>query len=76
MQQTDQNIIRFDIGVHDIALAQQTHRQEELMSVCPNSSDIEPDIFTKPLHYISEVHAMKEMNVAGNGTLNLNCHPP
>ena len=35
-----QYIIRFDVGVHNVALAQQTEGEEELFGIYSNSPDI------------------------------------
>ena len=56
MEWTYQNIIWFDICMHNIGFPQQTQRQEQLMSVCTNSSNIQTDILSEALYDVTKIH--------------------
>ena len=50
---TYEDIIRLDVSVHDIAFAQQTQGQKELVSVGPDSTNVQTNVFPKLLNDIS-----------------------
>ena len=56
MKRTHQNIIWFDICVHNVGFSQQTQCQEQLMGVCTNSPNIQTDILSEALYNITEIH--------------------
>ena len=37
---TDQNVIRFNVRVHDVGFAQQTQSEEELVRICADGADV------------------------------------
>lgn len=53
-----QNIVRFDVGVHDVTLLQEIQREEELFGVYPDSSNVQPNILAKTLNDVPEIHAI------------------
>ena len=61
LRPTYQDVIRLDIRMHDVAFAEQTQSEEELVCVCPHCTNVETNILPKPLDNVSEVHATGDM---------------
>ena len=53
----DQDIVWFNVRMHDVTLAQKAQGEEQLMSVGPHGADVQTDVFTEPLDDFSQVHA-------------------
>jgi len=43
--------------MYNIQLSQQTQSQEKLVSVCTNSTYVQPYVFSKPFHNVTQIHA-------------------
>lgn len=52
-----QNIIRFDVGVHDSHLLEMAKSKEELMRVRADSLQIKTNILSKSFDDLSQIHA-------------------
>ena len=59
---TNQDIIRLNIRVHNVAFTQKTHSKEQLVSVRPHGADVESNIFAKTFHNISQIHTVGKVN--------------
>ena len=55
-----QDIIRLDVGVHDVALFQEIQCKEELFGVYPDSPNVQANILSKAFNDVPEVHALHQ----------------
>jgi hypothetical protein len=52
-----QYVIRFDVGMHNITLAQQTESEKELFGINSNCPDVQSNIFAKSFNDFAKIHA-------------------
>jgi hypothetical protein len=57
-QPTYQDIIRFDVSMHNIALPEQRQSEEQLIRIRSYSSNVKPDVLSKSFDDFTEVHAV------------------
>jgi len=51
-----QDVVRLNVGVHDVALLQEIQRKEELFGVHPDSSNVQTNVLAKTFDDVSEIH--------------------
>jgi len=54
-----QDIVRLDIGVHDVALLQEIQSEEELFGIYPDGPNVQSNIFAKALDDVTKIHAQR-----------------
>jgi len=57
IERTYQNIIRFNVGVHDVGFFEETQRDEKLVCIGADSANVETHILAKPFDYFTKIHA-------------------
>ena len=58
---TYQYVVRFDVGVQHPGSLHQLERQQQLLSVRPDSLDVQPNILPIALQHLSSIHAGNRM---------------
>lgn len=53
-----QDIIRFDVGMHDVALLQEIQGEEELFGIYSDSSNVQSNILAKAFDDVSKIHTV------------------
>ena len=56
---THEDVVRLQVGVHDLALAHEREREEHLTRVGAHGPQVETDIFAVPLDDLAQVHAVR-----------------
>jgi hypothetical protein len=53
-----QDVVRFDVCVHDVALLQEIQRKEKLFGVYPDSPNVQTNVLAKSFNDVSKIHAV------------------
>ena len=65
-EETDEDVVGFDISMHDLAFPQKRQSEEHLRSVRSDSLEIDTDVLSESLDDFSKVHtATNEENQRG-----------
>ena len=52
-----QDVVRFDVCVHDVTLLQEVQRKEKLFGVYPDSPNVQTNVLAKAFNDVSKIHA-------------------